>query len=622
MIKISKLEIKRNIGKVGIFVLLFIIFGLLINQTAINNYRNIAKDEFIKNESSKVDSYYTFNQYIAAGFRTMFMPAPISSIFYNSTILKDLQASIDTSFRLDLTSEGRRELGTLDFSWYLPFTVSIFVFFFGFFALQNTERNKDFLKLLLAFSSPKVLYFNIALSRLLLAILSLVIIFFAVYIQFLFNGFLITGLLPFFLVSNLLVIFFFGLGFVLGTLKKIIRGVVIAAVIWLILFLFWPNFLNLKLSDKSKMKAIYENETIKINIITEGERKVIENLNKGKDRIETIREYIENFLNDGKIEKIELDMLDKIKKKARAAQFWSIFNPVTFYQSVNNETSSMGYNGFCEFYKFNIEKKRGFINFYLKKLKSGKVEKYLSGEEYIFYSKPSLPAYFGLGILLQLFYILLLFTFGFFRFKRIMFPLEKKEVFSNIDLKLTKGKHYVYSYDANEPNFPDQVFNVLMGNASNYSGKISVDGENIVTGDKKNFVYLPVPAALPGKMRVKSIVNLLAGIYKIPKPEKEKVKGEFKEIIKEQFDKIKEIEKINLILRMAEYKKADIYLLQNFLVYAKYDTVHGIIDKIKKENTLIIEIDSIHVSFVKFDRYCIIQLDRNSKYEEVKVTED
>jgi len=167
-------------------------------------------------------------------------------------------------------------------------------------------------------------------------------------------------------------------------------------------------------------------------------------------------------------------------------------------------------------------------------------------------------------------------------------------------------------------NFPAQIFNVLMGKAGKFTGKISIDGESIISGKRQNFVYLPFPDVLPGKLSVNSIINLIAGLYKTPKPDKEKIKGEFKEMLKVPFENIKGIDKVNLMLKMAEYKKAEIYLFNNFLLNIESEKLPVIIDKIKKDNILIIEVDSTHVDLCKFDRFCVIRYDKESKYEELK----
>jgi hypothetical protein len=618
MTSIFKFELRRNIGKVVIIILFSIIFGLLINQTSINKYKNIAGDEFIKIETNKVYNFYGMNQYITAGFKTMFVPAPISSFFYYSTILNDLHATVDTSYSLDLKSDGRREIGNLDFSWFISLVSSIFSFLFGFFAFRNSELNRKYLKLLLTYTSPKGIYINLVICRILLVFISLLIIFFSVYLQFIFNGFETTGLLSFFLVSNLIAIFFLGLGFIAGALKSLQQGAIIAALIWFIIFVLWPNLLNLQLSERRKMKFVYENEAKKVEIIAKGEMEVIENLRKGKDRVETIKDYINNFIKDGTIERLEIDMLKNAEKKARSFQFWSIFNPITFYQSVNNELSSRGHNEYCEFYKFNIKKKEGFIKFYLDRIQSGEVKPYLSGNEYIYYSKPSLPAFFPAGVLIQILYIMAFLTIGYYLFRKTVFPLEKNEVFSNIDLKLKKGTHHVYSYKPYDPNVPEQIYNIFVGNTGKFSGKISIDGKNIVTREKKNVVYLPVPDTLPGKLKVKAVINLFAGLFNISNPENKNVKEEFKKLLDKGFGEIEDIEKVNLMLRMAEYGKADIYLLNNFLIHIKEEkTLLDITDRIKKGDTLIVELNSIDVGHEDPERFSSIILTKESKYKEL-----
>jgi len=198
-----------------------------------------------------------------------------------------------------------------------------------------------------------------------------------------------------------------------------------------------------------------------------------------------------------------------------------------------------------------------------------------------------------------------------------MFPREKKAVFSNLDLKHEKGKHYVYNYRENNRTFPDFVFSIFMGKVWEFTGKFSIDGQNIVNREKKNFVYLPDPDALPGKMKVKAIINLFAALLKLSKPERVALKGEYKNIIDKPFGAIKDIEKINILLRMAEFKKADIYLLNNFFNNIRSpQTITETKKSILKEDTLIIVLNSRDSLPENPDHFSTIDLDDNLKYEE------
>lgn len=645
MTSIFKFELKRNTKKTyAAALLIFMLICIIINHVSVVKHKSsIAKQySFLELENKRLGKYKSYFELSKYGIMIIAVSDPLNILFCDSNVFHgDLVSLINSFERLELNNKQKGVNvfekptgGSLDFSWYIITIGSVIVLAFGWFSF----RNKDFLKQLMASASTKPIIAHIVIStaRLFILIVSITFITLISGIQMLIYGLMsngvINGLLLFWLTSVVCMVPLFLVSAIMGTIRSKVIGVSVTVLFWFCLLFLWPKIQNSVLYQKADniVEPIFNHELKKFDIMTDFENKYIEEIKKIKtipERNKANIDWIERFWNNEfkELEKLESDMIRKIESCVKKFHFWSIFNPVTFYKSVNNELSSRGYVSYLSFYRDIQRKQRLFLRFYINKRfyeNNPKVEPFLKDDEYIYQLKSSLPAYFLLGIIYNLLLIGLLYFISYFRFKRIIFPIEKKEAFSNLDLKLKKGKHYVYTYKTYDPNFPDQVFNVLMGKAGKFTGKISINGENIVTGEKKNFVYLPVPDALPGEMKVKSIINLLAGLFKIPNPEKEKIKGEFEEILKERFEKIKDIEKVNLMLRMSEFKKADIYLLNNFLIHIdQEETLAKIIDSIKKEDTLIIETNSINVFHEKLDRLCMIRLSEESKYYETKVTE-
>ncbi len=629
-----KIELKRKTNVTGFVILiLFITFALFINQSSVSKIEELEKTkaEFIKNENKKVELTDSYSQYGGYGFKYLFVP-PNIGLMFNSTTLINLQASIDTGFKFDIFNPNKGKYifkRGINLYWYLYVIGSGIALILGLLAL----RNRKFHKLLVnsSFKSKFSVFFSIMAAHSILLFLSMCILTICLIAQYYINGVSLTGLLipiiKIIFYTYCLMIFFHFSGAILGTMESASKIGIIAFVFWFTFIFLLPNFFNLKFSEKAdkNIRSIYPIETEKVQILYEFEKRRLNYIEDKEDKLKATKEFTEKFLNDGIAEKLELDLIEETEKNIKKFHLWSILNPTTFYESVKNENCGIGLNENQRFCRESIIKKREFSKYCINKIFSKKKEKvkpFLPGDEQIFYAKYTRPNYFLLGVIVQVFYILSLFVIGYCRFNRVMFPRDKKGAFSKIDLKLKKGKHHVYNYNANDPNFPDQAFNVFMGQTGKFTGKISIDGEKIVSRERKNCVYLPVPDALPGQMRVKSIINLLAGLYEIPKPEKEKVKEEFKKILKERFENIESIKKVNLMLRMAEFKKADIYLLHNFLVYIeKEETLKHIIDEIKQEGALIFETNSIYVYHMRPDCMSKIRLTEGSKYKELKVLE-
>jgi hypothetical protein len=336
-------------------------------------------------------------------------------------------------------------------------------------------------------------------------------------------------------------------------------------------------------------------------------------------------ELMEHFWNTEykQIEAIESEMILKTESVAKKYHFWSIFNPVTFYISVNNENSSRGYMSYLAFYRDMQKMQRRFLRFYIDKRfheNSTKVVPFLKDDEYIYKLKSSLPAYFLEGIVFCVFIIALLLFMSYRLLKKRLSPPEKKKRFSQLALDFKRGKHFVYRYKDFDPSFPEQLLNVLMGKIKEFTGKFLINGKSIVTGEKKNFVYLPDPHLLPAGTKVKAMIEKYARLQKIPKSDIKKLEKEFDSILGKRFWEIDEVQKVNLMLGIVAFKKADIYLFNNFLIHIdSMQVLEEIIGRIKRTNILIIETDSTHVYHEKFDRYCMISIPDGRKYKETKI---
>ncbi len=638
LIKILGFDLRKKISSKGVAIFaIFALIGIFIYQAGIEKFKSDSrkKEQFISIETQKVKNYFSYAFYGMYGYRSFLFPSEISTIFNNSTTLNELHASIDAGIKSDFTKPENgghlfyKPTGrSIDLSWYLYFVLSLLALAWGW----NSFRNLEYIKFITASFSVKTknAYFCLSLSKVLLIMASILSIGAIIWIQSLLNGISlnlekeIPGLLSFLAGLTFVTVISFLIGLLFSPIENVSKSTLYAFLSWLIIIFLWTDFLNLSFYNESdkNIKSMYTYEIEKLIIITKFENMALNYLKEKGYTPQANKEMSEYFWStvSKKIEAIELQMIKETRQYIKKFHLWSIFNPSSFYKSVNNELSSLGYNNFVRFYRKSIKEKREFTRYYLDKRaepNTGKVEPFLSGDEYIFYSKPSLPHYFWLGVLVQILYIVGLFVIGYFRFERVMFPREKKAVFSNLDLKHKKGKHYAYNYRGNDRTFPDFVFSIFMGKVWKFTGKFSINGKNIVNREKKNFVYLPDPNALPGKVKVKAIINLFAFLLKLSKPERVALKGEYENIIDKPFGAIKDIEKVNLMLRMAEFKKADIYLLNNFFIDIRLpQTITEIKKSILKEDTLIIVLNSRDILPENPDHFSTIDLDDNLKYEE------
>lgn len=614
-------------------------------QFGINDYKTCVKESksFVRLEAKKADQHLNVILFGIYGLRYFGITNQLVPVFYNSIPFSILESFIDKDIRLNISKPEKglnafdQPLGksNMDYNWLFLFLGSALFLSLGFITYHKKE---DYIKFLLNFANYRTVYAAVFVSKILIIIGFLVFSFLAIILQYqLFNGIQLGSIelrnlaIFFFVTCFAVYIISFSLGMIFGKLKSTLNGVSLTVISWLLLVILIPEIFNVMLAKhtKSMFDSIYALELNKLEIYTKAEQSILEKVSKlnAPDEIKKaykrlIQQYLEGDFK--KIVALEENMLINTKRAAKKVHFFSIFTPVTFYKSVGNEISGYSYKGLISFYRVSLKKYQRFVNYCFENTIDGKRPKdnpfIKNPDDYIVHLKSSLPHYFKSGLLLQLFYILVLFTIDFFRFRRFIFPSEKNKVFSNIDLKLEKGKHYVFSYMRDEHHVPEQIYNVFWGTAGKFSGKISIDGGSIVNQEKKNFVYLPVPDSLPGKLKVKTIINFLAGLFNVSKSENKKVKEEFKKILNKEFEEIKDVEKTHIMLRMAEYKKSDIYLLHDFFFHIdKPEILISVLDDLKKNGIIIVEVNYFSYITKKPDRTSIIRTCESEKYEEILV---
>lgn len=489
---------------------------------------------------------------------------------------------------------------------------------------------------MLNFTTTKILYGAIILSKILLILCFLIISYLLVVGLFLINGIGLSvadlsylGL--FFLVTFLTMIIFLILGSICGLAKSIFKAGIYAILIWFLLIILIPEISNIGLSKHTAtiFESIYSHELKKLEIFSKAEDSILKEVSKYKtpeDIKSAYKRLIKNYLENDfkKILGLEQKMVKDTMKAANKVHFFNIFTPVTFYKTVNNEISGCAFNGHIDFYKSNIKYYEGFVKYCLENTMNRirpKDKPFIkNAEDYIFHLKSSLPKYFGAGVALNIFYILMVLFLSYHRFMRVVFQkTENAEAFRNLDFKFDSGKYFVYFYEDSE--VPEQLYNVLSGKFHKFTGIISIAGEVIDLSKKKDFVYLPEPDYIPGEIKPRFLLNMIGKLYRVSRPEIEKLQAEFSSIMDKRFADLKRIEKVNILLRLLKFKGGRIYLLNNFLINIDKDPLKEIVEGMKDKDTLIIELISVPpLNHLCFNRYGIIVLS-NSFFNERVIEE-
>jgi len=640
MKKSFKLEWKRDFNnRLLIILVLFSLLAVLLLQLGIEGYESKIENRvnFVELEQAKSGQHPSYFFYFHDGFRILSMASPVFTLYHNSTAFNDLIGFVNNGLSLRLVNSqtgksifDRSTGGVMDLSWYFLVVGSILVLAWGF----GTFRNTEFIKFMMSFTHLRSIYLGIILARVLLIIFSLAILGIIIWTQFLLNGINpgspdLINLLVFLLLIGIVMIIFLLIGSILGTIGNKMRIAIILALSWLAIMLIWPEIVNSIFSKNaiSNLRSNFDQEKQTMLILRELENFYLST----KDKIEpsniqkTTDMIILNFRDAyKKIEGIEYEMIGKTREIADRLHFWSIFNPVTFYKSVNNEISSMGYCGYVSFYEEVIQKQKAFVDFYIRKRfyeKSQKVEPFLAGDEYIFKSKSSLPRYFTAGLLLNLFYLLIVLFIAYARLKRVIFPkIADRGKFKFLEIKFFKGKYCVF-FNRYE-DFKNYWFKILTGKAAGLTGEISLDGQAILSGgksEKQEFIYIPSPKFIPGEIQVKSILGLVNSKLKLQKADIDKIEAGFGDAVKRRFSELGKSEKLDMLLKLSGLTGIKIYLTSDILdVYdIPLKKIDQIVEDCKKEGILLLELrESPPYKKSLMNRFSIIVIEKGAYVED------
>lgn len=515
-------------------VVIFVAFFSITLQIGIERYETEAQKsiEFTEIEYKMVDRYINYIQYGIYGFRMLQKPSVLMSFFHNSSVLSVLEVFVNNDVRLKffkpeigagLFSKGTG--GTSDPSWFILVIGTLCVTTWGFFSF----RNREYVRYLMNFTSATRVYFGILIARIIIMFLIVLLLFVVSTLLLFLNGLdlsiaVLSGMCDFLLMSFGIWIFFLLISSACGMVDSFVMGGVIVISIWVVLIYFWPEALNAIFATKadSAIKSRYKNEFEKIEILMNFEKMAYE---KTKDiryqKDKAFRAEEEKRLGEqywGKdfkeIENLDFLMLKQVEKVINEFHYWSIFNPVTWYKSVNNEISSKGYNSYMAIYRENLKHQKGFLRFYLDKRfyeNYAKIIPYLPKGANIIQAESSLPKYFLMGIIVNLLLLAAVLVFSLYRFFVYTFPSPEKGMdFSQIDVAVESGK-FVTVFDEHM-DVKNQLLNGLYGKFRRFGGKFSIDGDSMLTEAKKDFTYVPPLTAIPSALKIKDLMRL-AGIH-------------------------------------------------------------------------------------------------------------
>lgn len=601
IIEFKRLLSKRNL----ILFLLFLFLSLYFVQDGIDDYKRVIqnKENFQQVERINIEKFVNYLQYGTYGFRLLFIPSPLNILFANSGVISELTAFVDSGVRLRIYNSfigknlyAERSGGFKDFFGFILLLGSLLSLFAGYDSLNHRE----YLKFMSSMLSYKKVYFSIFWVRVILFNLFFLFTVGCALLLIRVNGIsLSTGeylnLSIYLFVMVLLFLFFSLLGVLAGSIRSKSLGIVAIIILWFVFIFLLPGAVSKIVAKKAdNITSAYNLEQEKLKILTDFEREVLYKVRNtaGKEEKEKLRRTLaENYWNTEfkVLQEIEKKMQSDMNANLKYYQRLSLLFPSTFYLLVNNEISSRGYENFFNFYQYIQKLQLQFVRFYCDKRfysDHGGIESFIKGEENIFYARSRRPAYFRIGLLLTIFYIILLYIVSYSRFKKFLFVVPDKTGPdpNKLNLNINSGESVVLLTTAD--TIIDQLFNVFSGIARGFTGRVTLNKKNIVpekNKKKEDFIYLCQPDKIPGNIIVGDFINFFRKLLYRREDDIQKFSETFniEKFSKKRMNDLEDKEKGSFLFAFAQLKKGSIYIIHDFAKGMSIDFIIDLKEQIK-----------------------------------------
>ncbi len=647
---ILKLELGRSFKRKSIITLV-VFFVLMMGLLHVNvlKYKQFLKDidNFKVFEKEKVSRLKNFEQYGDMGIRCIQKPNIESVFFYNAGALNDIIMRIDLYFILSLDSSASGKSIFNDNSGaYMDFP-GIVILFGGLIAIlfgSSTFKDKEYYRFLVSVFHRKRLFFMVALSRIIILFIValLFILLIIAYMVLTISGLTTTVfsvMVPFTGTLLVTLLFFFCLGLPFGMFRNINSSKIFVLILWSCIVFLMPMAIS-KLMNIN-VNSIPSNMTLdlkKWNKIQEFEKKAFALMGKytpEKAKTEGGKAIYKLWFDTYYVEirNIENETVKSMQAGTNLYHSISSFFPGAFYFSVTRELSSKGYQNIIDFQRFSAKLKDAFFRWYMNIRffqNDKKFNPFIEGEAQVFKSRSQLPATFGLGMVMMLFYSLLLTGVAYRKFGKYLYDSAIKEEKRKIpgpgetieeetpkseDINDTsQDKNYeFYTVDFKEnsyqvihymPIFKDYLYNVISGKSpSLLTGKIDVpvyyhSNRLDKSPQKLDFLYMCSKEEIPGDIRVKDFFNLLMQSARLPQS---KI-AEYEELYNidtignARFDDISDMFKFRLVMLSGEVLPNSVIIINEQLENIKgegYQIFHRLFDAMASSDRAVLVLRTI-----------------------------
>jgi hypothetical protein len=585
------------------------------------------------------DNYFksirNYDEYARYGIIMLFIPAAPSILFQNTTVPFDVTAKVTSVIIVQIINnlKGKSiytgfKLDNTDFSRIVLFLISLLVLWYGY----ESFHTRGYLASLTSRWFDFKVFLSIGLSRFLLLVASFVVMVVCILLFMAARGVQLTGsdykvMSGYLLVTLLMLLFFFSVGLIIGTIRSVIISV--SSIFCTLIFMTYivPGILGTIAGDYFPDSGKdYQAEMDKSKIVSDFEKRSSKEHGEfDPDDMETARKVIEEYKRNDfpRIKGRELQLMSEIKAAVDRTNKLAILTPTTFYLYTCNEVSSKGYASFLEFYQYVVEMWEKFVYFWIDQVfYKGKVLVNflkIKGNNNIFKSRGHLPDLFAIGLFYNLGICIILIMACFYRYIKWLHPLPKKvSAFDDLVLDFHPGETHVI--DVYRQDFVHQFLNRFQGKDHVLKWQLTINGENINGWEKKDFFLIPNIKDVPGDIKVKNLFKLYQSWFK---PSAEKTETLLAEIgnrtLEKKFKKLEDIDKARVLLILARMVETKIYILIDFAFGVPgylWNELPGLVDALMKPNTIIIDIETTNNPWLRTKNHKQIAY-INEKYVDV-----
>lgn len=602
-----KLELKRFVNKRNIIIfLLILLLSLYYVNKGIDNHKRTLEisKEFQDVESILFEALLNYAQYSSHGINLLFIPDIAEIFFTNTGKVSELTAKIDSVTTLNIRNDCKsvflfkeKYLVPMDFSGMMLLIFSLLTLFYGY----DSLRDKGYLKFLTSLTSHKKVFFFVIAARFILIAFSFIFIFVSMFILFPLKNvsipaYVLVNLSGYLLAALLMMLFFFLAGVTIGNIRSKTAGVTAIIFAWLIFLFLIPGALNTFITEGAEnMTSNYKTELDKLNIASGFEKRMEKQLGEySKDKVVDFRQIWEEFFNTEykMVEETEENHKRKLIENIERYNRLSIFTPTTFYYLACGETSSRGYGNFIRFYTYLQDLKYKFARFWIDRVYFNNPKdmvNFVKGDENLFHGTSHLPGNFGMGVIINFAYILLLMVISYFHFKTYLYRPEVKRTVKekNLPIILSKGDLVVMILYHGNHGYNDHLFNILAGHTNIYNEDLKIEIDSVdLTGNqiKQDFLYLCHPDKLPQDIKA---IDFIVFVLKFVKPGK-KEKGKILEALKTEpfksktWDQLESVDKGRVFLSVLPFFKHNIFLLDDVAFDMPVDYIFELNEVMKK----------------------------------------